>query len=119
MTVTGWGLYDEQTLKGVYLIKSTVKRKVDVPIAAASKCNIYTRITPNQICAGGEKGKDSCNGDSGGPLMYFMVGEDGAKQWYEEGIVSFGPTECGGDLTPAVYTRTARYMNWILSNLRE
>lgn len=52
-------------------------------------------ISTKQLCAGGEEGKDSCNGDSGGPLM----GEDllnGFNPYtYLAGIVSFGPRACG------------------------
>lgn len=65
--------------------------KVNLPAVNWSECedqysfmNISLRET--QICAGGEKGKDSCSGDSGGPLMFF--GEN--NSWYAAGIVSFG-----------------------------
>ena len=41
---------------------------------------------PNQLCAGGEKGKGSCQGDSGGGL-FMRKGENGAdgdmeSPWY-------------------------------------
>ena len=38
-------------------------------------------------------GKDSCNGDSGGPLMSYNGDFKGTK--YLRGIVSFGTTTCG------------------------
>lgn len=44
------------------------------------------------ICAG-EFGRDSCNGDSGGPMV------SGGLQI---GIVSWGATNCGGN-APGVY----------------
>ena len=37
-------------------------------------------------------GKDSCSGDSGGPLLSFN-GENGSK--YLRGISSFGAKKCG------------------------
>lgn len=75
-----------------------------------------TRITENQLCAGGERGKDACKGDSGGPLM--AVFRDGPLkgQWYQEGIVSKG-IGCGAGY-PGIYTRVARFFDWILNNLR-
>ena len=66
-----------------------------------------------QICAGfkveSNINKDTCNGDSGSPLMIRLNG-----QWFHYGIVSFGSqTDCGRG--PAIYTRTAYYYDWIQS----
>lgn len=73
-------------------------------------------IVNSHICAGGEEGIDSCNGDSGGPLMYYHVREGGSK-FFEHGIVSNGPTRCGTLGQPAVYVRIAYYIKWILDQL--
>ncbi|KPJ17581.1 Serine protease snake [Papilio machaon] len=66
-----------------------------------------------QICFGDwHKKKDSCNGDSGGPVqikhpqiycMYSVIG-----------ITSWG-RECGHPGQPAIYTRVAAYIPWIES----
>ena len=48
------------------------------------------------------QGKDSCTGDSGGPLIC---------NGQAVGIVSYGDTQCG--FYPAVYTRLKPYENWI------
>lgn len=57
---------------------------------AYRKFNI--NISTKQLCAGGEDGKVSCNGDSGSPLMIL----DGIIPYtYLAGIVSFGPRACG------------------------
>lgn len=53
-----------------------------------SLLEIYLKET--QICVGGEKNKDSCNGDSGGPLMMTTNG----TVWFAAGIVSYG-VGCG------------------------
>jgi serine protease 7 len=67
-------------------------------------------IISSQICAGGKLGKDSCNGDSGGPLMAY----DATTQlWNLVGVVSYGPEPCGLEGWPGVYTRVTKYMDWI------
>jgi secreted trypsin-like serine protease len=62
------------------------------------------------LCAGdlSNGGEDSCQGDSGGPLFV----PDGGSGWVQVGIVSFG-IGCGRRDFPGVYTRVARYQNWI------
>jgi trypsin len=47
----------------------------------------------SKLCAGGEPGRDSCIGDSGGPMTY-----DGVLI----GIVSWGSVNCG-DAYPSIY----------------
>ena len=59
-------------------------------------------------------GKDSCNGDSGGPLIYREYSDD---PWHQIGLVSFGTKACGKGV-PGVYTRVAEYMDWIESKLQ-
>lgn len=49
------------------------------------------------ICAGFPN-KDSCDGDSGGPLTY----ETNDDETVQIGIVSFGPSRCGASV--GVYT---------------
>lgn len=70
-------------------------------------------VSRSQICAGGEKGKDSCKGDSGGPLMGDFLDSRGYSFTYLAGLVSYGPQECGKENWPGVYTRVANYLDWI------
>lgn len=79
------------------------------------KRNNGVNIIDTQICAGGAKGKDSCNGDSGGPLMKLIPG---SPNWYIEGIVSYGPQNCGTEGVPGIYTRVGAYLGWIAKNMR-
>lgn len=55
-------------------------------------------------------GKDACNGDSGGPLIW-----QSSEEVYLVGITSFGPTTCATDGVPGGYTRVSAYRNWVNS----
>ncbi|CAH2292934.1 complement factor D [Pelobates cultripes] len=103
--VSGWGQ-----------IRLTGKRpdtlnEVLVTVISRDQCNrrdyYDNELTDNMMCAG-EKGKDSCEGDSGGPLICNSVAV---------GIVSFGSRKCGNAKRPGIYTRIVRYNNWINSTM--
>lgn len=88
-----------------------------VPSAACARTfaeRTGTQLGPGQICAGSEKGRDSCEGDSGGPLMR---GEDEFQRYYLLGVVSFGPRRCGSEDLPGVYTEIPYYLDWILDSM--
>lgn len=72
-------------------------------------------INEKQLCVGGRQGEDSCNGDSGGPLMTVQQGE--IPRWFVLGIVSYGALSCGEKDIPAIYTKVAAYLNWILDTI--
>ena len=59
-------------------------------------------------------GEDSCNGDSGGPLI---ARRDRKSSMFLWGIVSSGTRVCGSG-KPGIYTRISRYGDWIKANLR-
>lgn len=61
------------------------------------------RILPSMMCAY-DSGKDSCNGDSGGPLF-------DAENNIQVGVVSWGYS-CAGSY-PGVYARIANQWSWI------
>lgn len=96
-------------------IRSPIKLKIKIPFVPTDTCRRFFQrhgiiIGPGQICAGGEDAKDSCAGDSGGPLMYF---DRKHSRWFTYGIVSYGFNECGLADHPAVYTNVKDYMEWI------
>lgn len=113
LVVAGWGRTEAGNT-------SPVKLQLQVPVAEKSACSSRFRtasvtLRSTQLCAGGEARKDSCNGDSGGPLMTTFRNDSG--QWYVEGVVSFG-TQCGTQGWPGIYTRVSDYIEWIRNNIR-
>ncbi|KAG7204080.1 hypothetical protein KM043_001931 [Ampulex compressa] len=114
--VAGWGRTENRS-------SSNIKLKLSLPIADREQCDrTYSaaglRLGYGQICAGGQRGKDSCRGDSGGPLMALERALDGTGRWTAVGVVSFGPSPCGLQGWPGVYTRVVDFVPWILSKLR-
>ena len=94
-----------------------------MPLASNQSCsdvynkNFDTTIDPVlQVCAGGEKDKDSCGGDSGGPLTYKKSTD---QPYYQVGVVSYGPNKCGKEGIPGVYTRVAALTDWIANKMEE
>ncbi|CAG7835866.1 unnamed protein product [Allacma fusca] len=108
-TAAGWGTTSQGGSQ------SSVLLKVAVPIISNKVCNsnetkYQGKISPNMICAGvlGVGGKDACQGDSGGPLTIPNGGRTTLI-----GVVSWG-YGCAKADSPGVYTRVARYPDWIL-----
>ncbi|XP_021023042.1 kallikrein 1-related peptidase b26 isoform X1 [Mus caroli] len=63
------------------------------------------KVTDVMLCAGEMGGgKDTCVGDSGGPLIC-----DGVLQ----GTTSNGPDPCGKPGVPAIYTNLIKFNSWI------
>ncbi|CAF2120793.1 unnamed protein product [Rotaria magnacalcarata] len=92
---------------------STSLKQVVLPILETTKwpCNIYVTYSQGQICAGQLSGGiDTCQADSGGPLMV----ENADSRWEIIGITSFGKL-CGNANTPGIYTRVGTYNNFIRS----
>lgn len=67
-------------------------------------------VTPQMFCAAAAvNGRDTCGGDSGGPILRREPG----GRWVQVGIVSFGVGQCGNAELPGVYTRLALYTDWL------
>jgi len=89
-----------------------------MPIVQHDKCLDLlrkTRLGSNYhlhesfLCAGGELGKDTCQGDGGSPMACPINGK--SNQYHQAGIVAWG-IGCG-DETPGVYVNVARFRLWI------
>ena len=69
-----------------------------------------TNIGAGQICAGlDEGGRDSCGGDSGGPLI--VRDDQGCPR--QVGLVSWGGEMCADSQAFGVYTRLSAYADWL------
>ncbi|KAG8233779.1 hypothetical protein J437_LFUL003850 [Ladona fulva] len=107
---------------------SPTLRYVDLKVTSVDTCvkafvNDASIDSDGQLCAGGEKDRDSCEGDSGGPLSRPEEVETGnstsdSPRHVLIGVVSFGSRLCGSTRIPGVYSRVSRYLDWILDNLK-
>ncbi|XP_066972499.1 trypsin-1-like isoform X1 [Macrobrachium rosenbergii] len=109
--IYGWGIKNKQDKF------SEVLRETTVPIWGPGCVGVEFKditIAPQMLCAGyPEGGKDTCGGDSGGPLT---VEENGRHVL--AGITSFGHG-CGEKGYPGVYTRVTAFLDWILENTKD
>ncbi|XP_044316373.1 phenoloxidase-activating factor 2-like [Drosophila rhopaloa] len=111
---SGWGKKSFADLTYMDVLK-----KVELPIVQNNECEYQLRrfygnefqLDNSLLCAGGERGKDSCMGDAGSPLAC-PLRED--PQRYElAGIVNFG-VQCGMQDVPAAYTNVGKVRKWII-----
>ncbi|KAF7282600.1 hypothetical protein GWI33_002319 [Rhynchophorus ferrugineus] len=114
LTATGWGRTDFAGPTSNDLLEVVLKTYTFSECSAFYRKNnrLANGLDDNtQLCAGGEgeEVKDTCNGDSGGPLSYKIE-----NTHYIAGITSFGKA-CGLVNVPAVYTRVSAYVPWIES----
>ncbi len=121
-TLLGWGNIKPSSIfidpsEEIFFPESL--QQVSIPLVSNETCqNAYTTYYPEfdiniatgMLCAGlANGGKDSCQADSGGPLL---VARAGVNSWTQVGIVSFG-AGCAQENAYGVYTRVAYYTQWI------
>ena len=113
LTVAGWGV----TKPKGKLVPPRM-REVSVPVVSDSRADRAYATAPPSVrapyypslqVAAGEKGKDSCVGDSGGPLF-----DPGSRT--EVGITDYGPLPCAQVRYPGIYTEVnnPQIRKWIL-----
>uniref|UniRef100_A0A8D2ZSN2 Peptidase S1 domain-containing protein n=1 Tax=Scophthalmus maximus TaxID=52904 RepID=A0A8D2ZSN2_SCOMX len=104
--ITGWGSMRE----GGSLTNLLQKAAVNIIEQADCQQSYGNVLTPNMMCAGYmEGGKDTCLGDSGGPLTCRRL----SGQWFIAGVTSWGHG-CGRMGFPGVYTRVTSVRKWII-----
>ncbi|KAJ7317885.1 hypothetical protein JRQ81_004047 [Phrynocephalus forsythii] len=111
--ISGWGL------KGENGSGSQVLQYGNVQYIPREICNSFGwyegAVSKNYLCAGYESGRvDSCEGDSGGPLMCILPNDN---KFYLVGLTSQG-YGCGRPRLPGIYVHLAKYRKWIDLKLR-
>jgi len=115
---SGWGK-DVFGKEGKYqvILKKVEKQLVprDQCLEALRKTRLGSRFNLHGsfICAGGELGKDTCQGDGGSPLVCPSTTDPNV--YVQAGIVAWG-IGCGSE-TPAVYVNVAHFSSWIQNKL--
>ncbi|ODM92152.1 Venom serine protease Bi-VSP [Orchesella cincta] len=121
LSIQGWGKENNEDTVG-----TTQLREVYVPL----RSNVFCRhvfqtanleISDQQLCAGGNKDKGSCSGDSGSPLLLqsYTLDKKGGMRMFQIGVVSYGRSLCGAENSPVVYTRVRSFLQFLLDNIRE
>ncbi|XP_029301697.1 mannan-binding lectin serine protease 1 [Cottoperca gobio] len=125
--VAGWGIsnFNASSSSGdPPTLTSDLLQYVKLPVVSQDECEAsYTsrsvsyNITDNMFCAGFfEGGRDTCLGDSGGA---FVMEDEVSRRWAVFGLVSWGgPEDCGSQRVYGVYTRVAKYVEWIQEQLQ-
>lgn len=111
---TGWG--KDQFENGMY---QNILKKIELPVVPSYVCqdNLrqtrlgeYFELHRSFLCAGGERGKDTCEGDGGSPLACPIDNDE--KRFYQAGIVAWG-IGCGKEDVPGVYVNVSQFRKWI------
>ncbi|XP_037077069.1 trypsin-1-like [Pollicipes pollicipes] len=114
--MAGWGYLDEWRRGGT---RPDTLQWTEVPVLSRQTCQDWfteakksIKISEGKICAGyKEGGKDSCQADSGGPLVV-QVG----KEYQVAGVVSAG-IGCGRPNLPGIYTDLTVYAKWVVGQI--
>lgn len=113
MTVIGFG----NTNQYDYYSASNHLQRTNIEYIDSGVCRLAypkKKIETGMMCASSKDGKDSCYGDSGGPLL--LTPDDNPANDLVAGIVSWG-YGCGDSRYPGVYTRISRYYDWIVETM--
>lgn len=117
--VSGWGL--SKSGNSPDNSPPNALRYTNVTIISDRQCRDWplspfgSIIIDSMMCQKNDR-RSPCNGDSGGPLIYYP--DD--RRATQIGIVSFGPGQCAIAYWPnAVYTEVSYFNDWIDSTVRK
>ncbi|XP_041106427.1 plasminogen-like isoform X2 [Polyodon spathula] len=108
--VTGWGETQDTGGKGVL-------KEAGLPVLDTKMCNrpeyLSDRVKVHEMCAGNlEGGTDSCQNDSGGPLVCYQD-----RSFVLQGVTSWG-LGCANAMKPGVYVRVSHFIDWIEKTMK-
>jgi secreted trypsin-like serine protease len=115
LTVSGWKWGRSEKAP-----EQDIKFKANVAVVPLETCqSIYHsgELWAKQLCAGGMDDKNSVCSLGGGSLMKAAFDNE-SLYYYAAGVVSFGPSPCGSEGKPGVYTKVSEYIDWILETLK-
>ena len=108
------------------IVSGRSQNTYDVPIVSHQECKMsldstnmlstHFRLHDSFICAGGEEGIDSCQGDVGSLLICPISNKEG--YYYQAGIKSWG-IGCETEGVPGVYVKISKFRNWIDRKLND
>ncbi|CAB3229843.1 unnamed protein product [Arctia plantaginis] len=109
VTVLGWGtIFVGGPVSSVLL-------EADLDVISQTECKYKEpSVTNRQICTF-TRGKDACQDDSGGPLLYT---DPQTALLFVVGIVSSGRSCATGDF-PGINTRVTAFLNWIVTTTQD
>ncbi|KAH8363015.1 hypothetical protein KR084_004496 [Drosophila pseudotakahashii] len=112
--IVGWGATENVTFPSQL-------QEVQVSRTDLDECRRYYKkdeVNDNHICATGTGIKQTCRGDSGGPLFI----EHRFKNMYRQvqyGVISFGGNYCGQQQNqPGIFASVIDMLPWITQNLQ-
>ena len=106
LTIMGWGYIDDDKTLPTELMRAET---VYLPWAECKK-SWPANLLSTMLCIEGYKKPNEtnvCNGDSGGPLIFY---KDAVP--YLVGITSYGESSCRSSF-PSVFTKISEYLSWI------
>lgn len=116
----GWGDMKYSVESSSHLQKVTLKfySHEECKWIVEGKQQFPDGLKDSQICAGSTEVKDTCRGDSGGPLLVRHTNYP--CMFNVIGITSLGILgDCGIPNIPGIYTNVAYFVDWISENVFE
>nr|XP_002129867.1 CUB and peptidase domain-containing protein 2-like [Ciona intestinalis] len=108
---TGYGLLAWNSTQ-----MSTTLQEVLFPFVSKRRCETFylDQISDDKICSYGAHGRDTCNGDVGGPLVCpLRTTQNICRGYYLVGVVHGGREPCGLTGVPTVYTAVGPNLQWV------